>query len=367
MKNTEFSYRLLQVIEFMQLKPASFAKHLGYTRTQSIYDFLNSKVNPSFDFFTRFVKSGFSDQINLTWLLTGDGEMLKTAGYDRSLYGYEPINDSQKIFERLLIFLEKHDFSKSDFSKGIRKDLSWITLGVKGEIGLFEEDFIKIMSQYPQLRIEWLLTGKGEMTEATTSAKTDAEILMLNHGQSIDTSQHSKEQGIEVMKKYGHTEFFGLQNGQFLAISPLVDETAYKRYYSDYFDDEYISELPRHAMVLNTLYVGEYRSFEIPKNSVAGAGEFELRPGMIATGRRYEKKISGRRMEFIKGTQCVIVLKDRTIFTEITEVHDEDRSRIGISCPDPTVPKKKLILYSEDIREIYQIEYTSQISGKSFE
>lgn len=78
-KNTEISERILQIIEFVKSNPNEFAKKLGYNRGQTIYDVLNKKAKPSYDFFYRLFSSEYSEIINLSWVITGDGEMLKDA------------------------------------------------------------------------------------------------------------------------------------------------------------------------------------------------------------------------------------------------------------------------------------------------
>ncbi len=77
-KNTEISARIAEIIQWLGEKPNSFAKRLGYSRAQTIYDILSGKSAPSYDFFYRFVNAEFSANINLQWLFTGEGEMLKT-------------------------------------------------------------------------------------------------------------------------------------------------------------------------------------------------------------------------------------------------------------------------------------------------
>lgn len=76
-KNIEISARIAEIIERAGESPNSFAKRLGYSRAQTIYDILSGKSAPSYDFFNRFANTEYSANISLQWLLTGKGEMLK--------------------------------------------------------------------------------------------------------------------------------------------------------------------------------------------------------------------------------------------------------------------------------------------------
>lgn len=76
-KNTEISERITKIIDFLDVNPNSFAKKLGYNRTQTIYDIQNGKSAPSFDFLQRYQNSEYSALISIEWLLTGRGEMIK--------------------------------------------------------------------------------------------------------------------------------------------------------------------------------------------------------------------------------------------------------------------------------------------------
>ena len=77
-KNAEISARVRLIIEKSGATNNSFALKLGYARSQTIYDIINEKSAPSYDFFYRFMISEYSEIYNIDWLLTGQGEMLKT-------------------------------------------------------------------------------------------------------------------------------------------------------------------------------------------------------------------------------------------------------------------------------------------------
>ena len=76
-KNAGISARIKGVIDFFKDTPNGFAIKLGYKRSQTVYDILSAKSAPSYDFFNRFINAGFSDKINMDWLIGGKGGMLK--------------------------------------------------------------------------------------------------------------------------------------------------------------------------------------------------------------------------------------------------------------------------------------------------
>jgi phage repressor protein C with HTH and peptisase S24 domain len=77
-KNTEISDRISKLIETLGIKPNAFALALGYSRSQTIYDIINGKSAPSFDFFNKLATSEYSEVVNMNWVLTGRGKILLT-------------------------------------------------------------------------------------------------------------------------------------------------------------------------------------------------------------------------------------------------------------------------------------------------
>ncbi len=76
MKKADISERISAVIAHNHVSINKFAIKLGYKRAQSVYDIVNGKVLPSFDFLYKFTTSEFSEKINIRWLISGEGEML---------------------------------------------------------------------------------------------------------------------------------------------------------------------------------------------------------------------------------------------------------------------------------------------------
>lgn len=104
-KNAEISARILRLLEYLNVTANSFAMTLGYKRAQTIYDVVNGKSAPSFDFFNRLAMSEYSESINMDWLLTGRGEIFKTKSTENVL------KQNEDIFED--IFEDKRELPKT--------------------------------------------------------------------------------------------------------------------------------------------------------------------------------------------------------------------------------------------------------------
>ena len=76
-KNAEISARIAEILQYTGDTRNGFAVKLGYERAQTVYDVMNMKSAPSYDFFRRFSTSEYSDTIDLKWLLSGEGSMLR--------------------------------------------------------------------------------------------------------------------------------------------------------------------------------------------------------------------------------------------------------------------------------------------------
>lgn len=74
-KNAEISARIRSIIDDIGVSPNAFALKLNYKRGQTVYDILNGKSAPSYDFFNRFMLSEYSEIYSMDWLLTGRGDM----------------------------------------------------------------------------------------------------------------------------------------------------------------------------------------------------------------------------------------------------------------------------------------------------
>lgn len=84
-KDPEISERVSLIIQRLSPNPNSFATDLGYAKSQTIYDIINGKSAPSYDFFRRFMLSEYSGIVSINWLLTGRGKMIIDSEADNNL------------------------------------------------------------------------------------------------------------------------------------------------------------------------------------------------------------------------------------------------------------------------------------------
>lgn len=67
---------IVKLLEYSQLNVKQFSEKLGMKRAQAIYDVMNGKTKRISENLANQIISEFPE-INRTWLLTGEGEMLK--------------------------------------------------------------------------------------------------------------------------------------------------------------------------------------------------------------------------------------------------------------------------------------------------
>lgn len=83
--------------------------------------------------------------------------------------------------ERILQFIDYKGFSKNKFYK--ETGLSNGILDKKS--GLTSESIEKIYSKYPEINIEWLLTGKGEMLRTSSQNISQNGNTNVNNGHNV--------------------------------------------------------------------------------------------------------------------------------------------------------------------------------------
>lgn len=88
--NIFVSDRLLQLIQHYDISTLEFSKLIGFERADKIYNILNGKFNPSFEILVAITNKFV--EVNIDWLITGNGTMLRQSNSDAVLPVIEQSN-----------------------------------------------------------------------------------------------------------------------------------------------------------------------------------------------------------------------------------------------------------------------------------
>ncbi|MCE7072014.1 helix-turn-helix domain-containing protein [Dyadobacter sp. CY327] len=361
--------RLEVFFKKFKINPAILMPKIGYSR-QVYYNIVKKNANPSADFIAKILTE--YPNLNANWLLKGSGEMLKVD--DSPIDTSDIPKEIMPILTRLVMYTVNEETEQfvaagtpvsTILSEGLRSLKASFSVygGLFSELFtkkslLSHEDLIKIvvdalLKNYPHISREWLLYGIGEPLIDQNHYKS----LAKNNEDGSVVLENLDRIYLELIKRDGGTEFRRIGDDDILIISPLVSQIPPKRYFDKLSESGFLNSLPKHSLVTNKLYLGTYCSFVVADGSIAATDPYELKAGMIVTGRRFEKKLSDRKMDTIEGTQCVLVLLDRIIFTTISEWDSYESS---LTCLNPITGESDLVLYDSDILEIYEIHAVTQ-------
>lgn len=154
------SYIMNKLLSFYNLNGKSFSEKIGLERPQAIYDIQNGKTkNISVNMANKII-SVFPD-ISRTWLLTGEGEMLKT--------GTVPQNTEERFdpYKVLLLPIEAVGGKLSDFVMSVK-----------------ESDCEKIIS--PIKNIDFAITVTGDSMEPEFPNGSQVLIKKINEKAFIE-------------------------------------------------------------------------------------------------------------------------------------------------------------------------------------
>lgn len=108
-------------------------------------------------------------QLNIKWLLTGEGKMLKpNLECDEHEKNLESLSDplpEYMIKKRLLLFLNYLNIGQTKFEKECGFSRGFVNKLTDG-IGI--NKVLILYKKYPEINLEWLITGEGEMIRSKT-------------------------------------------------------------------------------------------------------------------------------------------------------------------------------------------------------
>ena len=147
--------RMAKLLEYSGLSASAFGKEIGVKTKQAIYELLKGNTKSVSPSMASKITCRYPE-ISQAWLLTGEGEMLN----------HSVVVQPMGIKERVL--------SVAD-TKGIEPSSLEGILGVSGNYfrnteSVSAEPLAKLITIYPDINADWLLTGRGSMFRAEPSS-----------------------------------------------------------------------------------------------------------------------------------------------------------------------------------------------------
>lgn len=147
--------RMTKLLEYSGLSASAFGKEIGVKTKQAIYELLKGNTKSVSPSMASKIVSRYPE-ISQAWLLTGEGDMLN----------HSVVVQPMGIKERVL--------SVAD-TKGIEPSSLEGILGVSGNYfrnteSVSAEPLAKLITIYPDINADWLLTGRGSMFRAEPSS-----------------------------------------------------------------------------------------------------------------------------------------------------------------------------------------------------
>lgn len=283
--------RLDKFLKYKGMMRMDFTKKSGvvcaFTNGKGIQTDTKLKINAAFP------------ELNIDWLITGDGEMLSKTDLEAQR-GYKA---------RIMEFCNAMGLSQRQFL--LRCEMKYPIVSKLAELP--KESYLrKFKEAFKQLNIEWLKTGKGNMLIDDVSTNT-----------------------------------FGTRQAATITYIPLVPYMATAGYLSGYSDDEYIESLPTIPLV--TEGNGKYVAFEVNGNSMDDGSSRAYQNGDIVICKlctEYFK--NGNHME-TKGREFIIVHKEGILLKCISSV-DKLNGRLTLHAFNPSYRDVEV-----DMRDVMQV------------
>ncbi|SDE83464.1 hypothetical protein SAMN04487996_107134 [Dyadobacter soli] len=372
--NSTFSERLAQILDYQVISPQEFARKLGYTRAQSIYDFLNGKVNPSFVFFQNFVKSEFSEKINLNWLISGEGEMAKPENPDAAWAINRPEGIKSGVANRIAQYINHIGLPYLHVCEDVLKlDADQVTAFITGDAPVSDSIIRRVSFVFEDINLEWLLTGIGLPSIAETPQNMEnllerARIFDLQADSILTSEQLSNDlaRAADLIQKDQSTEIrdYGPFASRYLITTPYIPPLRDQefQYYIEMWDD--ISEIDlfdRHSITLDSFKFGVYRSFVAHDNALNSEEGLGIREGDVVTGRRVEWR--KRTISLLQVREVIVVSKSEVYFRKVQTIDRQGNLVLEAANADRKV-YPDLTISTEDILEIYEIEALTRYPRK---
>ncbi len=153
-----------------------------------------------------------------------------------------------------------------------------------------------------------------------------------------------------------------LPDGRFIMNTPLVNVKAYAGYLTSWGDEEYVSELPVHPIIVDKAHRGEYKSFEVTGDSMDDGSKKSIEDRSIVTGRRLDRSHWRNKLHLNKFSRFIIVALDHGIV--VKEITDHNTETGVITCHSLNSDKKQYPDFKLSLDRVIQIFNVVQVTKK---
>ncbi len=319
-------------------------------------------------------------QVNSTWIKTGKGDMFITSKVDKA-----PENNLTDRLNKFRLFVGK---KKEDFEKEIGLFRGFLNRPTNTCTG---PTLLKIKQTFPQININWLIYGVGEMLDdkdATTDyseftnykdrIRTFCDHLGISttyFANKCGLSRHLLSKFPEVPSetdmsliakaypvlnmnwlKFGHGEMLVNEAtpnlGREISFIPLVPQKAYAGYLNGFEDEEYVQSLPTIPFIKEG--TDKYIAFEVSGDSMDDGSSRAYQDGDIVICkeiaacdvRDYDLPITKK--------EFVIVHTGGILLKQIKEV-DKVTGTVLLHSFNPVYGNMEINLV--DVRKIFTVEF----------
>lgn len=218
--------RILEFIQSSGLSQGEFIRKCGLSKgaIANIQDTPNG---------TTLIKISHAyPELSLDWLLLGQGEMLRSSITDNNTLTVEVdetapqkpkkrYTDDMSVQERLELFIKSKGLGNYQFEMKVGLSQGYIK---RVRNCLHPEKIKRIANAFPDLNIEWMIIGRGEMTVNTSNSLYENEIHKLLKEQN--TLQQDIINRLKIELKEVKNERIALEKENKRLVKSLTDMAA---------------------------------------------------------------------------------------------------------------------------------------------
>jgi len=224
--------------------------------------------------------------------------------------------------ERLKIFVKYKGIGRNKFEESVGISQGYLS-SKSPSVG---SDIIdKVAQIYPELNIEWVITGYG---------------TMIKEPDWFSTSGGSGEvELVSPYKKIMHV--------------PLVGQYAQAGYLSGFSNESYVETLPTLPVIAEHEGKGNYMCFEVRGDSMNDGTDASYISGDILICREVDQLYWTKKLHFNKWNSFIIIHRTEGIVVKQIIAHDVEGGFITLHSLNPLY--EDLVVHLSDVRKIFNV------------